>query len=140
MSFSLYHQKQKPNQGHQRKWLYSIEEFGTNYYKINSNNHSLDNQGLISMILTVQSNKQIATTKNYSTVISHQSPSKTKDLQTYISETHQYLQTIYRTLPHHTAQEWCHLTYDYKSSRHHQYNTVALLLLKHNNRPKQQWH
>jgi hypothetical protein len=80
------------------------------------------------------------TTESHSTVGNHQNPSKRKDLPAYKSETHLYLQSIYQTLPYHTAQERQNQQERiYQSFRHHQYNAVASLLLKRNNY-KHRWH
>jgi hypothetical protein len=83
---------------------------------------------------------QIPTTEGHSIVDNHQNLSKKRDRQAFKSKTHLYLQSIYQTLPHHIAQEQHNQQESvYQCSRHHQYNAVALLLLKRNNH-KHQWH
>jgi hypothetical protein len=108
------------------------------YYKTSIDNHSLDNQELTSTITTGQSTNQTTTTESCNTVDNLQNPSKRKDFQVYKSEMHLYLQVVHWTLPHHTAQERQNQeSWNYQSSHHHQYNAVALLLLRCNNRSYQ---
>jgi hypothetical protein len=102
MSSSLYPQTQTLKQ---ERLLHSIEGCGTNYYKINTSSHSLDSHELTSTISTDQATSQTTTTGGHNTVNNHQNPSKKRGLQAYKSATHQYLQSIYQTLPHHTALE-----------------------------------
>jgi hypothetical protein len=134
-SSSLYLQTPTSNQ---ERLLRSIEECGTSCYKINIANRSLDVQESTSTTSTGQQKNQ-TTTEGHNIVDSHQNPSKKRDPPTYKSETHQYLQSVHQTLPHHTVQErQSQIQSTYQSSCHHQYNAVALLLLKRNNH-KHQW-
>jgi hypothetical protein len=85
--------------------------------------------------MTDRQKNQTTATADHSIAENHQHPSKKKDLKVYKSETHQYLHSLYQTLPHHTVQERQNQKdHDYQSSRHCQYNAVASLLLKRNNR------
>jgi hypothetical protein len=136
LSSSLYLRTPTSNQ---ERLLHSIEECGTSCCKINTVNHSLDAQELTSTTSTDQQKNQTTTTEGHNIVDSHQNLSKKRDLLTYRSETHRYLQSGYQTLPHHTAQERQNqIQQIYQSSRHRQYNAVALLLLKQNNH-KHRW-
>jgi predicted transcriptional regulator len=136
LSSSLYLQTPTSNQ---ERLLHSIEECGTSCYRINTTSHSLDAQELISTTSTGQQKNQTTTTEGHSIVDSHQNLLKKRAQPTYKSETHQYLQSAHWTLPHHTAQERQNQAQQtYQSSRHRQYNAVALLLLKRNNY-KPQW-
>jgi hypothetical protein len=127
----LYPLNQPPNC---ERLSQSIEECGTSYYKTNTNNHFSGNQDPISTLTTDQQKSRTTTIKDRNIADSRQNLSRRKERRAYKSETHQSLHSFYRTLPHHTVPERQNQeNHDYQSSRHHQYNAVALLLLKRNN-------
>ena len=133
---SLYPQNQLLSQ---ERPLQSIEECGTNCYKTNISNRFSGSQDPTSTHTTDQQRSQTSTTKGRNTADNRQNPSRKKELKAYKSETHQYLHSLHQTLSHLTAQERQNQeNHDYQSSRHRQYNAVALLLLKRNNR-NYQW-